>query len=198
VIVGASSTGSKWTLARVRAGFAWLLSQYDGAMSMDWHLAQVNIALPHEPVDSPALAGFVAMLEPINAIADASPGFVWRLQDESGDATSIRPFDDERLMINMSVWESIEALWAFVYDSRHLDVMRRRREWFTRMAESYMCLWWVPAGELPSVADARERLDHLREHGPTPYAFTFKLRHPPPDAAASAPVIDDRDACPAG
>ena len=166
-------------------------------MADGWHIAQVNIALPHEPIDSPALAGFVEMLEPINALADSSAGFVWRLQDESGDATAIRPFDDDRLMINMSVWESIEALWAFVYDSRHLDVMRRRREWFTHM-DLYMCLWWVPAGERPSAIDAKWRLDHLREHGPTPHAFTFKRRHPPPAAADQAPQIDDREPCAAG
>jgi hypothetical protein len=164
----------------------------------NWHLAQVNIALPCEPLDSPALAEFVAMLEPINAVADSAPGFVWRLQDESGDATSIRPFDDERLIINMSVWESVEALWGFVYDSSHLDVMRRRREWFTRMADAYMCLWWVPAGELPTIEEARRRLDRLRANGPGPLAFTFKRRYPPPDAAASEPKLDHREPCPAG
>jgi hypothetical protein len=162
-----------------------------------WHIAQVNIALPREPIDSPALADFVALLEPVNAIADQSRGFVWRLQDESGDATAIRPFDDERLMINMSVWESVDALWAFVYDSRHLEVMRRRREWFTRMAESFMALWWVPAGAIPTTKDAELRLDHLRAHGPTPYAFTFKHRFPPPDAEDSAPLFDEREPCPA-
>jgi hypothetical protein len=163
-----------------------------------WHLAQVNIAIPREPIDSPALADFVALLEPINAVADVSPGFVWRLQDESGDATSIRPFDDERIMINMSVWESVEALWKFVYDSRHLDVMRRRREWFTRMAEAFMCLWWIPASELPSVEDARERIDHLRAHGPTPWAFTFKQCFAAPGAGEDEPVFDDREPCAAG
>jgi Domain of unknown function (DUF3291) len=163
-----------------------------------WHLAQVNIAIPREPIDSPALAGFVEMLEPINAVADASPGFVWRLQDESGDATAIRPFDDERIIINMSVWESVEALWKFVYDSRHLDVMRRRREWFTRMADAYMCLWWIPAGELPSLEHARERIDHLRAEGPTPHAFTFKASFAPPNSGQTEPVLDDREPCAAG
>jgi hypothetical protein len=148
-------------------------------MSGDWHIAQVNIALPREPLDSPALAEFVASLEPVNALADAAPGFVWRLADETGDATSIRAFDDERLIINMSVWASIEALWEFVYSGRHLEVMRRRREWMTRIAESYLALWWLPAGELPTIGDARLRLDQLRAHGPTPYAFTFKRRFPP-------------------
>jgi len=138
------------------------------------HLAQVNVAIPREPIDSPALAEFVELLEPVNALADSSPGFVWRLQDESGDATSIRPFEDERILVNMSVWNSVDALWSFVYAGRHLDVMRRRREWFTRLAEAHMALWWIPAGELPSLDDARERVEHLRAHGPTPHAFTFK------------------------
>ena len=149
-------------------------------MSGDWHIAQVNIALPREPLGSPALADFVASLEPVNALADAAPGFVWRLADETGDATSIRAFDDERLIINMSVWASIEALWEFVYSGRHLEVMRRRREWMTRIAETYLALWWLPAGELPTIGDARRRLDHLRAHGPAAYAFTFKRRFPPP------------------
>jgi len=149
-------------------------------VSAGWHVAQVNIALPREPLDSPALADFVANLEPVNALADVARGFVWRLADETGDATSIRAFDDERLIINMSVWASIEALREFVYSGGHLDVMRRRREWMTRIAETYLALWWLPAGELPTIGDARRRLDHLRAHGPTPYAFTFKRRFPPP------------------
>jgi heme-degrading monooxygenase HmoA len=119
------------------------------------------------------MSGFMEALEPINAIADATPGFVWRLQDEAGDATAIRPFEDESLMINMSVWESREALWRFVYDSEHLAVMRRRREWFARM-KVFMALWWIPAGTVPTLEDARERLAALEARGPTPYAFTFK------------------------
>lgn len=115
----------------------------------------------------------MAALDPINAIADDAPGFVWRLQDEGGDATAIRPFEDESLMINMSVWESREALWRFVYDSDHLAVMRRRREWFERMG-LYMALWWLPAGTLPTLEDAKQRLAALEENGPTPYSFTFK------------------------
>ena len=163
-----------------------------------WHIAQVNIALPREPLDSPALAEFVASLESVNALADAAPGFVWRLADETGDATSIRAFEDERLIINMSVWASIEALWEFVYSGRHLEVMRRRREWMTRIAETYLALWWLPTGELPTIAEARRRLDHLRAHGPTRRAFTFKQRFAAPGSPNAAPVIDDREPCPAG
>jgi hypothetical protein len=164
-------------------------------MSDGWRIAQVNIALPREPLDTPALAEFVAELEPVNALADSAPGFVWRLQDESGDATSIQAFDDERLIINMSVWESVEDLWRFVYDSRHLEVMRRRREWMIKLAESHMALWWIPAGHLPGTEEARERLDHLRAHGPTPRAFSFKQRYPPPDSGTHEPSFDDREPC---
>jgi hypothetical protein len=146
-------------------------------------IAQVNIALPREPLDSPALAEFVANLEPVNALADAAPGFVWRLEDESGDATSIRVFDDERLILNMSLWESIEALWDFVYAGGHLEVMRRRREWMTKMASTYLCLWWVPDAHLPATDEAKQRLEHLEEHGPTPHAFTFKRRFAASEAA---------------
>ena len=166
-------------------------------MAPDWHLAQVNIGMPRGPMDGEVMAGFAAMLEPINALADAAPGFVWRLQDDDGDATAIRPFSDDRLMINMSVWESVDALWDFVYDSDHLDVMRQRRKWFTGM-DVYMVLWWVPAGELPTTEDAKERLELLRADGPTSRAFTFKQSFPPPSSPdADAAIVDDRDPCPA-
>jgi hypothetical protein len=148
-------------------------------------VAQVNIALPREPLDSPALAEFVANLEPVNALADSAPGFVWRLTDESGNATSIVAFDHERLIINMSVWESIEALWDFVYGGGHLEVMRRRREWMQAIGDAYMALWWVPAGHTPTVDEARERLDHLRAHGPGERAFTFKHRYAAERSATS-------------
>jgi hypothetical protein len=148
-------------------------------MSDAFHLAQVNIALPREPLTAPLLAGFVAQLEPINALADRSPGFVWRLQTPDGDATAVKAFGDERIIVNMSVWESLEALSAYVYRSDHVAVMRQRRTWFEPM-QLYMALWWVRAGELPSVRDAEERLEHLRAHGPTPRAFTFRQAYPPP------------------
>ena len=164
-----------------------------GAMSL-FHLAQVNIGTVREPIDSPLLADFVAALEPINKLADESPGFVWRLQTEDGDATSIRPFDDDTILVNMSVWESVESLGDFVYRSAHTPYMRQRRKWFQHM-DLYMALWWLPAGILPDVADVTPRLDHLREHGPTPYAFTFRQPFPPPDGVSS--VIPYDEACPA-
>jgi Domain of unknown function (DUF3291) len=148
------------------------------------HLAQLNVARAKAPIDSELLSGFVAELEPVNALADAAPGFVWRLQTADGDATSIRAFDDELMIVNMSVWESVEALWEFVYAGDHLAVMRRRREWFERI-ESHMVLWWVPAGHIPDVAEAIDRLEHLRAHGPGERAFTFKQRFPAPAAAAA-------------
>ena len=160
------------------------------------HLAQVNIALLRAPLDTPLLADFVALLEPINAVADRSPGFVWRLQTEDGDATAIRAFGDDRIIVNMSVWESAEALAEFVYQSRHVEVMRRRREWFHRMAEAYLCLWWIPPGHIPTVDEAEERLAHLQLHGPSPYAFTFQVRFEPHADSALEQRDDDRWLCP--
>ena len=148
------------------------------------HLAQVNIATLRAPLDGPELAGFVAQLEPINALADRSPGFVWRLQTEDGDATAIRPYEDDRVMVNLSVWTSFEALRTFVYATRHLEVMRHRRQWFSRMADSYLALWWVPAGAIPTVAEAKERLELLARQGPTAGAFTFRVPFPEPADAA--------------
>ena len=163
-----------------------------------YHLAQVNIALSRTPLDAPELDEFMALLDTVNALADRSPGFVWRLQTEDGNATAVRAFDDDRMIVNLSVWESAEALWDFVYMGGHLDVMRRRREWFARLAEAHLALWWIPAGEIPSVADAERRVDHLRAHGSTPYAFDFKHRFPAPDVVgAGVPILDDRLGCPA-
>lgn len=148
------------------------------------HLAQLNVALGQAVIDSPEMAEFVAHLERVNALADAAPGFVWRLQDESGDATAIRAYDDERMIVNLSVWESVEALWSFVYDGDHLAVMRRRREWFQRLPTAYVVLWWVPDGRIPTVEEAIGRLDQLEANGPTPQAFTFKQRFDAPELAA--------------
>ncbi len=158
-----------------------------------FQLAQVNVGVPRGTIDSPVMAEFVAALDPINRIADGSPGFVWRLQTAEGNATAFRMSDD-RLLINMSVWESLEALADFVYRSGHVEVMRQRRKWFETM-DVYLALWWVPRGHIPSVAEAEERLDHLRAHGPSPHAFTFRQAFPPPDAPhAIAPRDGDR--CP--
>jgi Domain of unknown function (DUF3291) len=145
-----------------------------------FHLAQMNVARLRAPLESPELADFVAWLEPINAIADRSPGFVWRLQTDEGDATSIRAFDDDMMLVNMSVWESVEALAAFVYRSDHRSAFTRRFEWFERLEELYLVLWWVPTGTIPTVEGGVRRLEQLRAHGPTPDAFIIKNPFPAP------------------
>jgi hypothetical protein len=142
----------------------------------------VNIARLRAPLDTPQLADFVAALEPVNALADGAPGFVWRLQTEEGDATAIRAFDDDMLIVNMSVWESVDALADFTYRSDHRAVLVQRRKWFERMAEAFLVLWWVPAGHQPSVDEAKDRLSRLQHDGPTPEAFTFRSPFPPPAA----------------
>lgn len=144
------------------------------------------------------MAEFVARLDDVNALAESSPGFVWRLKTEDGDATAIRPYDDDRIIVNMSVWTSPAALHDYVYRSAHVDVMRRRREWFSRMTESFMVLWWVPEGHQPTVAEAVERLDWLRAHGASPRAFTFREQFAPPDAdGAPFESVDLPGECPA-
>jgi Domain of unknown function (DUF3291) len=146
-----------------------------------FHLAQVNIGRLRAPLDDPIMEGFRSQLDPINALADGSPGFVWRLQTEEGNATSIRPFDDERMAINLSVWESLDALQQFVYKSAHVGPLRDRKEWFEPIEGPILALWWIPAGQIPTVADAKERLSLLRERGPSVDAFTFGTAFPPPD-----------------
>ncbi|MEV7558343.1 DUF3291 domain-containing protein [Streptomyces sp. NPDC089795] len=147
------------------------------------HLAQLNVATLLHPFDDPRTTPFVEMLDPVNAAADAAPGFVWRLVEEgAADATGLRPAG-ENVIVNLSVWETREALWDFTYRSGHLEVMRRRREWFARHVEAHMVLWWVPAGHLPTVGEALDRLADLREHGPSPRAFTFASVHPAGEAA---------------
>jgi hypothetical protein len=131
-----------------------------------------------EPLDRPSMAAFVDGLEPINALADASPGFVWRLQTDDGDATSLRVFDDDMIIVNMSVWDSVEALREFVFRSEHAGYLRRRSEWFEKLAEASTALWWVPKGESPTIEDATAKLESLRAHGPTPEAFTLRDAFP--------------------
>jgi hypothetical protein len=151
-----------------------------------YHLAQVNIGRARAAMDDPLMHGFVSQLAAINALADASPGFIWRLQTEDGDATALRPYEDERILVNMSVWESAAALKEYVYRGDHVAVMRDRRQWFEHFSGIYMALWWIPAGSLPTVDQARQRIDHLQLHGETPYAFSFRRLFPAPEAAAAA------------
>ncbi|MFE1443541.1 DUF3291 domain-containing protein [Streptomyces sp. NPDC058739] len=147
------------------------------------HLAQINVATLRHPLDDPRMAPFVELLDPVNAAADGTPGFVWRLaEDGQPDATGMRPAGED-VIVNMSVWESQEALWDFTYRSGHLEVMRRRREWFERHVEAHLVLWWVPAGHIPTVGEALERLAHLQTHGPSPHAFTFASSYTAIEAA---------------
>ncbi|MFN9212778.1 MAG: DUF3291 domain-containing protein [Betaproteobacteria bacterium] len=148
-----------------------------------YELAQLNIATMKEPLDSPLMTDFVANLDRINALAEQAPGFVWRLQTEEGDATALRPLG-ENTLVNMSVWRDVQSLNDYVYRSAHVEIMRRRKEWFERMAQAWAVLWWVPSGHRPDVAEAAERLAELRAQGPTPRAFTFKQAYPAPDEAA--------------
>jgi Domain of unknown function (DUF3291) len=152
-------------------------------------LASLNVGRLLAPLDSPQIAEFVAQLEPINRLADGSPGFVWRLMTADGDATSIRPFDDELVLVNLAVWESLESLRAFVYSSAHVDVLRQRRDWFERMATAHLVLWWVQPGHIPSVAEALERLEALRRDGPTPAAFTFRTSFDADAAGPGSPLV---------
>jgi len=143
---------------------------------MESYLAQVNIAKMIAPIDSPVMAAFVANLDKINAVAENSEGFIWRLKDDSNNATAIKIFDDDFLIVNMSVWENPQSLFQFVYQSSHMEVFKRRKEWFERMPEMHMAQWYIPGGHLPAIAEAIERLLHLRTHGETPFAFSFKKR----------------------
>jgi Domain of unknown function (DUF3291) len=164
---------------------------------MQWHLAQLNVGRLRAPIDDPIIAEFKEALDAVNALADRSPGFVWRLQTAEGNATALHPIDDDELIaINMSVWESIEALGDYVYRSDHTAFLRRRREWFERYGTAYLVLWWVPAGHIPSIDEALARLDELERNGPTENAFTFARRFAPPGVAVE-PAVDVRDACPA-
>jgi hypothetical protein len=144
-----------------------------------FELAQLNVARLLAAIDSPQLADFVAGLERVNALADSAPGFVWRLQDESGNATAVRPWGDDTI-VNMSVWDSVESLRSYVFAAGHVDVLRRRREWFVPMDTAHLVLWWVPAAHRPQLEEARERLELLERLGPTARAFTLRQSFPRP------------------
>jgi hypothetical protein len=166
-------------------------------MSQKYQLAQCNVGRAKGPIDEPVMAGFVARLDEINAVADGAPGFVWRLKTDDGNATSIQAFEDKLILFNMSVWESPEHLRSFVYRSDHAQVMRQRKSWFERFEGVYLVLWWVPAGHIPTVQEARERLAHLQTHGESPHAFSFARIFPSPADTAAEPRVDLSDPCPA-
>lgn len=141
-------------------------------------LAQINVGRLVAPIDDPKIAQFVAQLDTINSLADRSEGFVWRLQSQSGNATDISYSDDPFVIVNMSVWESVEALWAFTYKSGHIAALKDRAKWFEKMSKPHYCLWWIPAGHAPSVAEGKERLVHYQNHGATPHSFWFNQLFP--------------------
>ena len=146
-----------------------------------YHIAEINIGRIRAELDDPAMAGFVNRLDEINALADASPGFVWRLQTNEGNATYLRPFNDERLLLNMSVWSDIESLRHYVYHTAHRELLRERHAWFEKLEQVYLALWWVPAGHIPGIDEARRRLAHLESCGPSQFAFNFKSIFEPDD-----------------
>ena len=161
-----------------------------------YELAQLNIGIIKGAMDSPVMADFAAGLARINALAERSPGYIWRLQTEEGDATAIRPFENENLLVNMSVWRDVDALRRYVYHSEHVELMRRRREFFERMPQAFLVLWWVPSGHRPDITEAMTRLAMLRERGAGPLAFTFREPWPAPDQAPSAAATGFGDECP--
>lgn len=151
----------------------------DNRAMSTYHLAQFNYARMVAPLDNPIMAGFVAGLDELNALAEVSPGFVWRHADENNNSTTLRPFPDEMLIINFSVWEDVETLKHYTYKTAHGKFMVRRREWFEKVDEAYLVMWWVPAGHIPSVDEAKTKLAYLQAHGPTPAAFNFRTIFPP-------------------
>jgi Domain of unknown function (DUF3291) len=161
------------------------------------HIAQVNIGRMKGALEDLVMADFVERLDEINALADRSPGFVWRLQTPEGNATYLRPYDDDRILFNMSVWESIEQLKHYVYYSAHVEVLKRRRDWFEKFSGAYTALWWVPQGHRPGIDEAKQRLAHLDSHGPTSFAFTFKNAFPADPQFVNATDWSSFKPCPA-
>lgn len=147
-----------------------------------YHIAQVNIGRVRASLEDEIMQGFVSRLDEINALADTAPGFVWRLKSDVGPSSYLRPYEDERLLVNMSVWESVEALKEFTYRTVHAELLRGRHDWFEKFEGAYLALWWVPAGHIPSVDEMKKRLAHLEEHGPSQFAFTFKTVQPPDES----------------
>jgi hypothetical protein len=163
----------------------------------NYHIAQVNIGRIKGPLEGPVMAGFVARLDEINALADGSPGFVWRLQTSAGNATYLRPYDDDRLLLNMSVWETVGALKSYVYRTAHAELLRERHAWFEKFSGAYAALWWVPAGHVPGIDEAKKRLACLDAHGPTQFAFTFKSVFQPDEEFQQGIDWSSFEPCPA-
>ena len=163
-----------------------------------YHIAQVNIGRVKAPVEHPSMAGFTNRLDELNALADGSRGFVWRLQTPAGNATYFRPYPEEdSILMNMSVWETIDDLRHYVYHTVHAELLRHRHEWFEKFVGIYTALWWVPVGHRPSIDEAKKRLAHLEQHGPTQFAFTFKNTFPPDEEYQQAIDWSSFRPCPA-
>ncbi len=145
-----------------------------------FHLAEINVARMHAPLDDPIMADFVANRDELNRLGDAAPGFIWRTQSADSNDLAILLFDNPNMLVQLSIWESVEALYEYAFRDQHAKVMGRRREWFERMTTPYLALWWIPAGTIPTSEEGKARLEYLTEHGPTPYAFTIKDRYPAP------------------
>jgi heme-degrading monooxygenase HmoA len=142
-----------------------------------WHLAQINVArMIGDSIDHPTMKNFVAQLDEVNSLAEASPGFVWRLKDEANNATNFNPYNDNRVIVNMSVWETLDDLKKFIYSGRHADVLRSRRDWFVNFGRPFTAMWYIPAGHIPTVEEAMKRLELLQLNGPTASAFDFKTK----------------------
>jgi hypothetical protein len=164
----------------------------------NYHIAQINIGRAKGPVEDPMMAGFMTRLDDLNALADRSPGFVWRLQTLEGNATYFRPYaHDDRILLNMSVWETIDALRHYVYKTAHAEMLRHREEWFERFAGIYLALWWVPVGHIPGIDEAKKRLAHLDQYGPTQFAFTFKTMVQPDEQFQQTIDWSSFEPCPA-
>lgn len=147
---------------------------------MEYYLAQVNTAKMIADLDDPIMTGFVQRLDEINTLADNSKGFVWRLQTDEGDSTYLRPFEDERILFNMSVWETLEDLMNYVYKSQHIELLKSKAIWFVKLNEAHIVLWWIPKGHMPSVVEALAKLSLIQAQGPSPDAFTFAKPYPIP------------------
>lgn len=163
-----------------------------------YQIAQINIGRVLASLEDPIMEGFVSRLDELNAVADRSPGFVWRLQTSAGNATYFRPYpEDDRILMNMSVWETVEDLKNYVYRTIHIELLRDRHKWFEKFAGTYVALWWVPTGHIPGIDEAKKRIAHLELHGPTQFAFTFKTVFPPDDEFQGAIDWSSFVPCPA-
>ncbi|MGI9334090.1 MAG: DUF3291 domain-containing protein, partial [Gammaproteobacteria bacterium] len=164
-------------------------------MRSNWHIAQINVGTTLYPTDDVRMSGFMSRLDDINTLADRSPGFVWRLQSESGNATDIDVGGPPLFLVNMSVWTSVEALFEFVYKTAHRPVMIDRRKWFQKPDGAYQALWWVAAGHLPAVEEGLARLELLNSIGPSPRAFSFNSKYPPPDFEGGPKDLEPEPYC---